>query len=457
MEKTVSSNTLHRLVKLAVDTGQAATFQQAEQIFAGYRLGIEVGPDIAYTATGQAAVLTAVNCARRCFLGGVEVFGPMDAALLVPWGRSRTLGEAVADLQGTVVDAVTPEIPRIVVGDAGAEALGPFAVRATWEGWSGGALPLDDGRRLAERTEFTPAGVLAGGIAVAEAFQHVRGDNVLAGRRAAGLSLWRPERRVDWLAADDGPRATYLPARLWLIGLGHLGQAYLWTLGLLPYAEPGDLHLVLQDIDVLTEANDSTSPLTGQALIGLPKTRAMAAWAEARGFKTAVVERRFSPNFTVADDEPRIALCGVDNALARAALEDVGFARVIEAGLGKGTQEYLAFQLHTFPGAATAHQLWDRRIETVAETHDLIKRPAYRALAAAGLDACGLTQLAGRTVGAPFVGMVTAALVVAELMRLSLDAHRYEALDGSLRTLDHRTAVPAAESEPFNPGVAGAR
>ena len=26
--------------------------------------------------------------------------------------------------------------------------------------------------------------------------------------------------------------------RLWLIGLGHLGQAYLWALGLLPYLEP---------------------------------------------------------------------------------------------------------------------------------------------------------------------------------------------------------------------------
>lgn len=457
MEKTVSSDTLHRLVKLAVDSGQAASFQEAEQIFAGYRLGIAAGPDIAYTATGQAALLTAVNCARRSFLGGVEVSGPMEADLLVPWGTTRTLGEAVIDLQGTVVDVMTPEIPRIVVGDAGAEALGPFAVRATWEGWSGGVIPLDDDRRLIERTDLIPAGVLAGGIAVAEAFQHVRGGNVLAGRRAAGLSLWRPAQDVDWLAAPDGPCPAYLPARLWLIGLGHLGQAYLWTLGLLPYAEPGELHLVLQDIDVLTKANDSTSPLTRQALIGLPKTRAMATWADQRGFKTAVVERRFAPNFQIADDEPRVALCGVDNALARAALEDVGFARVIEAGLGKGTQEYLAFQLHTFPGTATAHQLWDQRIETGAETAALIERPAYRALAAGGLDACGLTQLAGRTVGAPFVGMVTSALVVAELIRLSLGAHRYEAIDGSLRTLDYRTAIPAAESEPFNPGITRAR
>ena len=30
----------------------------------------------------------------------------------------------------------------------------------------------------------------------------------------------------------------FLPSRLWLIGLGHLGQTYMWGLGLLPYSNP---------------------------------------------------------------------------------------------------------------------------------------------------------------------------------------------------------------------------
>jgi hypothetical protein len=33
-------------------------------------------------------------------------------------------------------------------------------------------------------------------------------------------------------------------------------------------------------------------------------------------------------------------------------------------------------------------------------------KPAYQALEATGADQCGLTKLAGRTVGAPFVGAV---------------------------------------------------
>lgn len=447
---------LHRVMKLALDTGEAATLADAVRLFAGYRLTIAIGPEVAISPTHQAALLTAVNAGRRCFLGGVTVVGDLDDRLRVPWRRCATLAEAVADLGGVVAAAIPPGVPLIVVGDAAqggtAGDAAAFAVRATFDGWSGGAVPLDDGRRLAERREFAPAGVLAGAVSVAEAFQFVRGD-VQAGRRAVGLSLWRPEPGEDWLdGATPGPDLRHLPARLWLIGLGHLGQAFLWTLGLLPYARPGDVHLVLHDFDTLAAANDSTSLLTTSALIGEKKARAMARWCEERGFRTTIVERRFAADFAVAADEPAVALCGVDNALARAALQDVGFARVVEAGLGGGTSEYLAFQLHTFPARRAARDRWGAAAggSTPAE---LLDRPAYRALAAGGLDACGLTQLAGRTVGAPFVGAAVSALAIAEVLRLLADGPRYEAIDGTLRNLDHRQAVVCDDTDaPFNPG-----
>ena len=84
-----------------------------------------------------------------------------------------------------------------------------------------------------------------------------------------------------------------LPASAWLIGLGHLGQAFLWTLGLLPYGSPEEVSLVLQDFDELVEANDSTSLLTTRRKLGVKKTRAMALWCESRGFRTSIIERRF--------------------------------------------------------------------------------------------------------------------------------------------------------------------
>ena len=106
---------LHRHLKLALDTGEVASLEEAQRLFDSYRLGIVVGSDVAHSETMQAAVLTAVNTGRRSFLGGVCVEGTVDVPLLVPWGRSRTLGGAIADLQGVVTDCA-PGVPRIVIG-----------------------------------------------------------------------------------------------------------------------------------------------------------------------------------------------------------------------------------------------------------------------------------------------------------------------------------------------------
>lgn len=447
---------LNRVVKLVMDSGEAQTLAEAQQIVNGYKLAICVGADIAGSATRQAALLTAVNTARRCFLGGVQVAGDLDMPLLVPWRTSKTVREAIVDLQGTSVPKADAEIPSIVIGevpDSGTN--GEFSVRATFNGWSGGVVPTDGGERLEEQIEFVPAGILAGALAVGEAFQFVRGDHGLAGRRDIGLSLWRPERDINWLDADAGPRLNYLPSRLWLIGLGHLGQSYLWTLGLLPYAAPQEVQLVLQDFDSIVIANDSTSPLTEQSLIGMHKTRAMARWCEGRGFRTVIHERRFATNFQLDENEPALALSGVDNISARVDLDRVGFRYVVDAGLGRGPHEYLTFQVHTLPASRSAHTIWNRPPDTTIEAQSLVGTVAYQALAnERSLDECGLVTLAQRTVGAPFVGIVASTLAIAEVLRLLSDGPRYEIVDGDLRTLDSRQAIPHRSAPaPFNPGI----
>src|SRR5205814_6855699 len=121
-----------------------------------------------------------------------------------------------------------------------------LCMTVTHAGWAGGILSRP-GITLARRPEFPPAGVLAGAVGVAEAFQAIRG-NVRAGHRDHGLSLWRPD--IEWVDPSGyGPEMTGLPApnKLHLLGLGHLGQAYLWTLGWLPYPSTNDVELVLQD------------------------------------------------------------------------------------------------------------------------------------------------------------------------------------------------------------------
>jgi hypothetical protein len=62
--------------------------------------------------------------------------------------------------------------------------------------------------------------------------------------------------------------------------------------------------------------------------------------------------------------------------------------------------------------------------------------PAYKALKSQGMDSCGLAQLASRTVGVPFVGVVAACLVIAELLRRLNGGSAFELVSGSVTALE---------------------
>ncbi|APG12013.1 hypothetical protein BKD09_27120 [Bradyrhizobium japonicum] len=441
------TDSLNRLVKLALDSGEASSVEEAERIFADYRMQIVVGPDVAESAVLQAALLTAVNCASRCMLGGVTVVGACGS-LRVALPSFGGLPDTIRGLGARTAGAPDPAVPTLVIGDVMPEGIERLAIRATFAHWCGGVVPLASGLRLAENGLFTPAGVLAGAIGVAEIFQRLRGGLPVACRRAAGLDLW--DYRRDWMCGTEASSASRLPSSAWIIGLGNLGQAYLWTLALLPYGGEA-AELVMQDVDVLAPSNLSTSLLTFRDMMRRKKTRALADWADARGFKTRIIERPFAADFRIGGREPPVALVGVDNALARQAVEDVGFARVIEAGLGRGPQDFLGIDLHTFPASKSARQVW----ADISSSDPEISQPAYRAMLEGSGDRCGIVRLAGRSIGAPFVGAVAGSMVVSELLRLSLGGPRHELGSCHLRDLQGRTIVMGTPWEAFNPGSVG--
>jgi hypothetical protein len=313
--------------------------------------------------------------------------------------------------------------------------------QVTWEGWRGGAIPASEGVRLSETGGLTISAGFAGAVALAEVFQFFDGSP-WAGKRSAGASLWRPG--ADWRTADESETVVaFLPNRLWLLGLGNLGQAYLWMLRGLPYPHGRELELVLQDFDVISTANESTSVLTEPAQVGLRKTRAIAQWAEQVGFKTTIVERRFGPSTKRDANEPGIALCGFDNALARAALEDAGFELVVEAGLGAGPNAFMNFSLHTFPASRRASDIWSQ--VGPAELKAAVGEAYVKMLQANSIDECGMTQLASRSVGVPFVSVTAAAFVVAELLRRLHEGVALEVVSGSVFDIASLEAVDGAK------------
>ncbi|NMJ40881.1 thiamine biosynthesis protein ThiF [Roseomonas sp. JC162] len=449
------AESLHRLVKHAIDSGAAESITQAEAMFRGYRLNIDIGASAASDPVHQAALLTAVAVGRRVFLGGVTVTGDLAVPLsaLAPLGPN--LAAAVAALGGKP-GCFTQGAPEIAIGGVVEERRNGFRIRTAAAGWRGGVLPSYSPLSPEPGPAMPIAGMLSGALAVNEAFLSVSGGAPAAGRRVLGLSLWQPDAAIDWLKADPAePVLTYLPSNLWLLGLGHLGQAYLWGLSLLPYRDPAKVSLVLQDIDIITPSTESTSILTDATMVGLKKTRAMAAWTERRGFATTIHERLFDADFACQPSEPAIALCGLDNASGRRALDQVGFKMVIEAGLGRGHRDFRTMRLHTLPGPRQAAEIW----KGTAAKENVEEQRAYAQLLARGtLDRCGVTLLAGKAVGAPFVGAVAGALAISEVLRHLHGGPVHQLIDLDLLSLEHRiTSRHRHDFGDFNPGFVPAR
>lgn len=416
----------NRIEKLLMDGGQAASAEDAATLLRSFRMQFVAGPEVRTSPVLQAALLTATNTARRSIHGEVIVAGDLEAPLHHPLPGFSRLSDAVRGLGADLRTSPVRDVPTLIFGSA-SSPITELALQVTFDGWAGGVIPVSEKRRLDEGGLVALSGTLAGAIGVTELFESLRGRDPRAGRRLIGLSAWNP--RLDWMsAASRGPVLQHLPNRIWIIGLGHLGQAFLWNLALLPYAASSDVLLVLQDFDRLVPANWSTSPLTLETQLGCMKTRAMAEWAESRGFNTTMVERPFAGDFSLNHNDPRLAFCGVDNREARAAMEDVGFEAVVEAGLGAG-EEFLAYQIHCFPNQRSARNRWGTKVQ---DRDVQISEPIRRHAARNGLDECGLTELAGIRVGASFVGTVATALALGQILRPLHDSPMHGAISGKL-------------------------
>jgi hypothetical protein len=433
MGQIVDPNSLHRTAKYFMDSGRAGSHDEAMRLLAGFGLTIYVGPDIVGSIHHQNALLTLVNMASRTLLAGVDVAGLPDAQSLSLLAPDRSLREAVIELGGRVVFTENPDWPSAVIGNAAVPETKLPRWRVTWNGWRGGVIPFRDNLRLDEDEAMALAPLLAAAACAAEVFAHYAGDHAMAGRRSLGLSLWNPG--ADWLTDDPTESVTaFLPSRLWIVGLGNLGQAFAWLVASLPYEDRSCVELVLNDFDDIALSNESTSLLSRKVDIGRRKARVVAEWLEARGFRTFLEERRFGEWVVRAPHEPSVALCGVDNALARAALEKPGFGLVVEAGLGGGPEAFRSISIHTFPASRSAEEIWSRQVGQGDKSPE--DMPAYRALKSEGMDSCGLTQLASRTVGVPFAGLTAACLVIAELLRRLNGGSALELVSGSVAALE---------------------
>src|SRR5579872_4636709 len=352
-----------RISKLFVDRDQAdpdAILARRQR----FKTTLLCGEDVARSYTLQLAVLTAARIGVRCFPGAVKAVMPPEVAgapLLVWPVLGLTFGGAVIQALGSIsfcddTDAATGA--RLLFGDV--PACGK-ALRVTFDGWIAKVGPSESTARLPEREHCSLAAILAAALALSELFLAFADISIEATRRVVGLSLWRPD--LDIAESEAlGPLVEYLPAALWLLGLGHLGNAYLWTLATLPYLDSSAVGFHLLDFDRVVPENIETGIIFSSRDQRRLKTRATSGWLEAHGFQTRLIERRFDAAFRVglddANKEPVLALCGFDSNPARRALEFAGFRRVIDSGLGGMSSNFDTIGFHTWPNPRPSVELW---------------------------------------------------------------------------------------------------
>ncbi|MFA6116105.1 MAG: hypothetical protein WC729_19070 [Sphingomonas sp.] len=368
------------------------------------------------TDWGQAAAMALAVCGSRMFRGGVFLRQIPEVPAQFGTRVGQPLRRALEDLGCRASGEAPKSALRLHIGHAG----NGQDLHITARGWTASVTPKASA--LQPASSNVVVGVLAAAIAVGEAFRRLALRAPDACRVPQIVNAWQP----GFIEEPEGAIAR-LPTALWLLGAGNLGQAILFLLSMLPFADRRAVTLFVQDNDRSGPENLSTQVLTSHSWLGRKKAAAASAHMEALGFTAYAIERRFTNRQGPSAGEPRIALVGVDNEEARLAAATAGFDLVLDSGLGGTPAQIFDLEFHAFPGATPAEKIWigDKR-----QNSEKLVPERYRRLVELGvIDACGMTTVAGQAVGVPATALAAAALQVAQLCRALATNSYCDAID----------------------------
>jgi len=387
---------LNRTIKLALDEGRASSLAEAQALFEGFRLQIAVGDGFTGSPAAEAAVLTLLAAAVKTFLGGVELVGAVDERCTLAWFEGRKLADVAVEAGATVgvrAGAQGAPLASIVVG-RGCPAGEGFSVALTLG--ADGFVICPDSAARSDPQAPAEVGVAAAGAALNEAFAHLYRGSPLAGQRRLSF-------RMPATAAVDGPAGT-----TWMVGLGHLGQAFAWTLALSSGRARHALRLT--DFDTVTASSLSTCLLVKGSDIGRLKVHAVGERLASLGLAVSMDAHRLNLDVDAPAQAADRVIVAVDNIALRRSLDRLAGMPVYEGGIGSGANGFTRAQFHAFPGSRLARDVWAGEDPHASQAVD-ISAPAYQALLKQTGDECGTTLLAGRSIATPFVGAFAGAVL----------------------------------------------
>jgi hypothetical protein len=339
-----------RVTKALTDAGLVASFTAAEARLDAVHVCVALNADQAGTPAGQAAALTALATARKCFGRVSLATGAGVVALIQPLPIGPTIADAARSLGASVANERPADTTHLVRIGSGPDWNG-WSIDCWWDRWLAGARSR--GSSPARDSRLALSGIFAGALTIRQVFASVRiGPSYRA--QDSTISLWEP-----WAdPISPGPARFRAPNNLWLVGLGHLGQAFIWTLLTLPYQR--ERRAVLQDDQRIGDENEATSLLVLPGRDGGErKVRVASRWLEYAGWDTELIERRHQGDIKPKPDDPPFLLGGLDSLPPRKSLAGLGFDYMVDAGIGHGPGDFEGIQVRVIAKGAPLDRLWN--------------------------------------------------------------------------------------------------
>lgn len=428
-----------RILKAFTDRG-IDSFDGALARLAAVHLVFTVSRQALTTAAGQACLVSGVAAACKTF-SNVSVLLEHDAVLMQPLPCGYSISGAVRSFGAHILHSLPGEYTHGVAIGTKPVDDGRFWGTSYWDGWHAGIRAVWEPAEIGE--SWNPlAGTFAAAIAVREVFAQVLGRNRPTARSCT-VDLWRP---FGDLSGTRGPEVVYLPKNLIMVGLGHLGQGFLWNLMQLP----GRGNVIgLQDYQRAADENIGTGLITSARQVGMRKTRVAAEFVDSFGWDTALLEFGFSSGSTSMRDTAPVIISGLDSVTPREWIREAGYPYMLDIGVGHGPVDFEFGQIRCLPaGSATS---WTAPAEA-KDAEQLRDSASY--VEEKKRDPCGALALAEASVAVPFVGLAMGALAVGQTLRIGAMETTNSLMQFELGTPELATA--AAKVDPLSRSL-GAR
>jgi molybdopterin/thiamine biosynthesis adenylyltransferase len=385
----------------------------------------------------QLSFITALNIAHRVFLNDVYCVIPLNVPNLLKF-KEKDFNDLITRFGGVISDDnSTEEDAKLLFG---LECYDSKCIEIVACGWRGGVNFFGNERIVLPDTNNIPLGPIAAAsigtfYAFCKAFQICETVDI-----NVGISLWDLNSGKDWsVDINDGPVKIYLPRTIWSLGLGHLGQAYIWCLGLFQTTKNNSTQFLLQDSDIIDKENLGSQVLSFEddlERIDRFKTRACMRFLEEMNFKTRIVEKRFEAKDDMQDwmSEYPILLNGVDNVQTRKSINSQNVKLYIDGATNGSSDLFDSFTLkNVFELKKDMDKIWpiydDKEVILHRNLFDRYEKE----------HKCGVLSNIG--ISTPFVGLFSSTIVVSELLRSLNKGRKYSIVSLQLRDIGSITAV----------------